>query len=60
MGAGETYAQFTNAHSACYILTRDQLRRAIASGGFMTEPYAGEYDMLYARPIRTAADLPKS
>ncbi len=44
--AGETYAQFTNAHSACYILTRDQLRRAIASGGFMTEPYEAEYDML--------------
>ena len=43
---GETFAQFTNAHSACYILTRAQLERAIASGGFLVPPYEGEYDML--------------
>jgi hypothetical protein len=27
---GETFVHFTNEHSACYLLTRDQLRRAIA------------------------------
>jgi len=44
--AGNTFAQFTNAHSACYIITRSQLERAIASGGFLVEPYEAEYDML--------------
>lgn len=43
---GNIFARFTNAHSACYILTRDQLERAIASGGFLVPPYEGEYDML--------------
>jgi SAM-dependent methyltransferase len=43
---GNIFARFTNAHSACYILTRDQLDRAIASGGFLVPPYEGEYDML--------------
>jgi 2-polyprenyl-3-methyl-5-hydroxy-6-metoxy-1,4-benzoquinol methylase len=44
--AGNAFAQFTNAHSACYILTRNQLDRAIASGGFLRAPYEAEYDML--------------
>jgi SAM-dependent methyltransferase len=30
------------------MVTRNQLRRAIASGGFLIEPYEGRYDMLCA------------
>ena len=41
-----TFAYFTNEHSACYILTQDQLRRAIASGGFLLPPHQGRYDLL--------------
>ena len=41
-----TFARFTNDHAACYALTRDQLHRAISSGGFALEPHAGRYDML--------------
>ncbi|MGA2786457.1 MAG: methionine biosynthesis protein MetW [Verrucomicrobiota bacterium] len=41
-----TFARFTNDHSACYILTREQLERAIASGGFLVPPYESDYDML--------------
>ena len=44
--AGLTFARFTNDHAACYALTRDQLKRAIASGGFVVEPHSGRYDML--------------
>jgi hypothetical protein len=43
---GDEFAYFTNLHSACFILTRAQLRKAIASGGFLVEPYAGRFDML--------------
>jgi hypothetical protein len=43
---GELFASFSNEHSACYVLTREQLKRAIASGGFLLEPHEGEYDML--------------
>jgi SAM-dependent methyltransferase len=43
---GEVFASFSNEHSACYVLTRGQLKRAIASGGFLIEPHEGEYDML--------------
>jgi len=43
---GLTFAQFTNDHAAFYIVTREQLRRAISSGGFLREPYAEKYDML--------------
>jgi 2-polyprenyl-3-methyl-5-hydroxy-6-metoxy-1,4-benzoquinol methylase len=39
-------AEFTNEHSACYMVTQAQLKRAIASGGFLREPYAGRFDML--------------
>jgi len=42
----ETCAFFTNEHAASYILTRIQLQRAIASGGFLVQPYEGRYDML--------------
>jgi len=41
-----TFAYFTNEHSACYMLTRQQLKRAIDSGGFLVEPHEGKYDLL--------------
>ncbi len=41
-----TFAEFTNQHSGCFILTRDQLRRAIASGGFLVGPHEGRYQLL--------------
>ncbi|WP_420393949.1 class I SAM-dependent methyltransferase [Acuticoccus sp.] len=40
------YAHYTNDHAACYMLTRDQLRRCIQSGGYTTTPHEGRYDML--------------
>ena len=43
---GNTVAEFTNEHSAFYLLTRDQLKKAIASGGYLQEPYRSRYDML--------------
>jgi glycosyltransferase involved in cell wall biosynthesis len=39
-------AEFTNAHAASYLLTRDQLKRAVASGGYLRAPYEGRHDML--------------
>ena len=42
----DTFAFFTNEHGACYLLTQDQLRRAIASGGFLVPPHEGNYDLL--------------
>jgi 2-polyprenyl-3-methyl-5-hydroxy-6-metoxy-1,4-benzoquinol methylase len=41
-----TFARFTNDHSACYMLTRKQLNKAIASGGFLVEPHQEKYDLL--------------
>lgn len=43
---GEVFASFSNHHSACYVLTRAQLRTAIDSGGFLVPPHHGRYDML--------------
>lgn len=43
---GLTFARFTNDHAAAYAATRAQLRRAIASGGYLVPPHAGQYDML--------------
>jgi SAM-dependent methyltransferase len=40
------FASFTNEHSACYVLTRGQLERAISSGGFLVEPHSGKYDLI--------------
>lgn len=40
------FAYHTNEHSACFILTKKQLRKAIDSGGFMLPPRRGRYDML--------------
>lgn len=41
-----SFARFTNDHSACFALTRAQLGRAIASGGFLVAAHQGRYDML--------------
>ncbi len=41
-----TVAEFTNEHAAFYLLTQDQLRQAIRSGGFLRAPYEGRHDML--------------
>lgn len=43
---GYTFAYYNNLHAACYILTRDQLKKCIVSGNFLVEPYEAEYDML--------------
>lgn len=40
------FAEFSNQHSGCFIVTRSQLARAIASGGFTVEPRADRYGML--------------
>jgi len=42
----QIFASFTNEHSACYVLRRDQLERAIRSGGFLVEPHGGKYDLI--------------
>jgi SAM-dependent methyltransferase len=44
--SGQRFAQFSNQHSGCFIVTRAQLARAIASGGFTTLPRSGRYGML--------------
>lgn len=41
-----TVAEFTNEHAAFFVLTQEQLRVSIASGGFLRAPYEGRYDML--------------
>ena len=38
-------AEFSNEHAAFFILTRQQLKQAIASGGFLRSPCKGRYDM---------------
>jgi 2-polyprenyl-3-methyl-5-hydroxy-6-metoxy-1,4-benzoquinol methylase len=40
-----TFAFLTNEHSACYLLTREQLRRSIDSGGFLVPPHHEKYDL---------------
>jgi SAM-dependent methyltransferase len=42
----EAFASYSNQHSACYLLTSAQLRRAIDSGGFLVDAHEGAYDML--------------
>lgn len=39
-------ANFTNEHSACYVLTQNQLKKAIKSGGFLVEPHEWKHDLL--------------
>lgn len=41
-----TFAIFSNLHSGCYITAQDQLKRAIASGGYLVKPHQGRYDLL--------------
>ncbi len=41
-----TFAFFSNEHAGCYILTRQQLLRAVDSGGFLLPPHQGLYGML--------------
>lgn len=43
---GHTFAHFTNLHSCCYMLNREQLCEAIASGGYIVPPHKGKYDLL--------------
>jgi 2-polyprenyl-3-methyl-5-hydroxy-6-metoxy-1,4-benzoquinol methylase len=43
---GYTFAYCTNEHTGCYALTREQLRKAIGSGGFLVPPHQGRYDLL--------------
>lgn len=43
---GLVFAEYTNEHAAFFVLTRAQLRDAIASGGFLRAPHEGRYDML--------------
>ena len=43
--ANYTFAFLTNEHSACYLVTQRQLKRAIKSGGFLVEPHDGKYDL---------------
>jgi SAM-dependent methyltransferase len=42
---GYTIAEFNNEHAAFYILTQPQLKKVIASGGFLRAPCKGRYDM---------------
>ncbi len=39
-------AEFSNEHAAFFLLTRQQLKTAIASGGFIKNPYEGRHDMM--------------
>lgn len=43
---GDLYAWLSNEHAAAYIVNREQLQRAIDSGGFLVEPYESRYDLL--------------
>lgn len=43
-----TIADFSNEHAAFYLLNQSQLRKCIASGGFLLAPYEGRHDMLCA------------
>lgn len=47
------FAFFSDEHSGSYILTKEQLRRAIASGGFLVPFYNEKYP-----PLETAATDP--
>lgn len=45
VAGGEVFAEYTNPHSAAFMLTSDQLDRVIDSGGFLTPPREGRLDM---------------
>ncbi|MCJ9728744.1 bifunctional 2-polyprenyl-6-hydroxyphenol methylase/3-demethylubiquinol 3-O-methyltransferase UbiG [Bradyrhizobium sp. PRIMUS42] len=38
-------AHFTNEHAACFVLTREQLAKALHSGRFDVAPHQGKYDL---------------
>lgn len=40
-----TVAEFTNEHAGFYLLTQCQLKRAIASGGYLRGPCVGRYSL---------------
>jgi 2-polyprenyl-3-methyl-5-hydroxy-6-metoxy-1,4-benzoquinol methylase len=40
-----TFAYYTNEHAAAFMLTRQQLQQAIASGGFLVAPHEGRYEI---------------
>lgn len=40
-----TLAFHSNEHAAFYLLTREQLRRCLDSGGFLVAPHRGKYDL---------------
>ncbi|MDB4278687.1 class I SAM-dependent methyltransferase [Deltaproteobacteria bacterium] len=42
----DLWAAFSNEHSACFMVTREQLARALRSGGLGTTPHEGRYAML--------------
>jgi SAM-dependent methyltransferase len=42
----DTFAFFTNEHAACYVLTRNQLQKAVESGGYLVEAHNDKYDLL--------------
>jgi SAM-dependent methyltransferase len=39
------FAEFTNEHAGFYLLTQGQLKKIIASGGFLRAPYQGRYGL---------------
>jgi hypothetical protein len=41
-----TVGRYTNDHSGCYMLTREQLSTVIASGGYALKEHTGRYAML--------------
>jgi 2-polyprenyl-3-methyl-5-hydroxy-6-metoxy-1,4-benzoquinol methylase len=43
--AAHMIAEYTNEHAGFYMLTQCQLRRAIASGGFLRDPHEGRYGL---------------
>jgi 2-polyprenyl-3-methyl-5-hydroxy-6-metoxy-1,4-benzoquinol methylase len=49
----DAFAYFSDEHAGCYILTKDQLRVAIASGGFLVGMHQHKYG-----PLETAATDP--
>jgi len=42
----QLYFTPSNMHSGCYLLTKNQLRKAIISGGYLVRPHTSPYGML--------------
>jgi SAM-dependent methyltransferase len=42
---GHVFGFFTNEHAGCFFLTQAQLKRAIASGGFLVPPHRNLYEL---------------